>query len=221
MSDSFNKLEEVINKRPLSLSYQVRLASHEELKNIVVALKLMGRQTMNFRTMPDTQALVLIDNENQDKIIGWHGFVLNGDHGISEKFSLHLEPNYRNFLLGLALETVLYKYLHSKDVIFSIIRMNRSETPSLLDYRMKTGVVKPMHSEDFPESWLNKCDGCELYKKNCMEQDFFEADVIKGIALGEKRLGPINFIQLPVQIRLMEEKIRDSEKHMFVAKWTA
>lgn len=211
-------LVQMREEQPPSLNYVIRLATADEIVNIVKNLQIFERQTMNFRMMPDAKALVLFDRDNMNKIIGWQGFTLKGFNDIPEKFSLHLDLAYRSFLLGLALETVLYKYLDQSGLNYTILRMDRNGTESLMNYRTTTGVVKEILPKEMPKEWLSMCGNCELYKKTCMQQSFFKVYIRKGIELGEKRLGAIGELKFPVQIKLEENQIRKVERK-FLAKW--
>ncbi|MGE0634355.1 MAG: hypothetical protein AB7O96_18210 [Pseudobdellovibrionaceae bacterium] len=206
-------------ERPPSLNYVVRLAVPLEKELIIARLKSMKRQTMNFRTMSGTEALVLLDVDNDEKMVGWQGFNFDNPLNIPEKFSLHLDNEYRAFLLGLALETVLYKHLAQKNINFLMLRMDKGATGGLLDYRKKTGFLDTVKSEEMPVAWKEMCGNCELYKKSCNEQVYFKVDVRKGLEFGEKRLGSLSH-STPVEIQLVEEKIR-KVANPFRAKWTA
>ena len=52
------------------LNYLIRLATDAELKEIIKKLKSMGRQTMNFRAMEGSEALVLTDSNRNNEIVG-------------------------------------------------------------------------------------------------------------------------------------------------------
>lgn len=209
-------------EQPPSLKYIARLATQEEKEEIIRRLKVDGRQTMNFRLMPEAQAVVLLDRANGEKIIGWHGFHIKKEQlDLSEKFSLHLDPEYRNFLLGLALETALYKHLHDNNVESVLMRINKSSTPSLMEYRLKTGIAVLISPSEMPGSWVKSCGDCELFKKTCHEQIYFRADVEKGLSFGCQRLGPLFDGTLPIPIELVESKVRKTERGQYTAKWAA
>jgi hypothetical protein len=205
---------------PPALSFRIEFANEQQLKEIINSLQIMERQTMNFRAMPGSQALILIDNEN-DKIVGWQGFNTVYNKNIAEKFSLHLDPKYRAFLLGLALETALYKHLNDLSFEYALLRMDKAATPSLMDYRKKIGFLTEVPKEEMTHEWVNMCHKCELFNKSCIEQTFFKINVSMGLNFGTSRLGILNNFNFPYLITLVKEKTRMTERSQFRAKWAA
>jgi hypothetical protein len=207
---------------PPSLNYQLDLATTDELKIILSRLKEGRRQTMNFRTMPTAQALVLKVAETQ-KIIGWQGFDHHHRPDYPEKFSLHLDEEYRSFLLGLALEHGLAVYLQKHNVPHAYVRMESSSNSSLLDWRVKTGIYKRQAISELNPEWVANCKKCELFGKKCPEQTFFQFDVNEWVEFGNRRLGIHQHISFPANVVLAKDIIRmhPSKEIRYQARWAA
>lgn len=205
---------------PPSLKYSIAIASPPQVQQIIQKLKSMNRQTMNLRNMANVEVLILRDDEKNQKIVGWQGLGIHSEYDIPEKFSLHLDTEYRSFLLGLALETVYYKYLRQRGYNYAMARMDVKATPSLKDYRMTVGVFVPVAKSEMPPRWQDMCSGCELFNKSCVQQVYFKCDVEKGVAFGEQRLGLINALAFPYQVELVEHKIRKAGRK-YVPSWAA
>lgn len=176
---------------------------------------------MNLRTMPEARVLLLMDEDNGKKIIGWQGVAIHQKLNIPEKFSLHLDPEYRAFSLGLAIETAFYKYLQTQGHSYAVVRMDVRATPTLKDYRLKIGVFAPLEKNEMPAEWLAMCGNCELHNKTCMEKVYVRCDVAKGISFGEKRLGLIQAFQFPYPIVIVKERLRTEKREPYTAKWAA
>ena len=175
---------------------------------------------MNFRTMPGSNAFLLIDNENNQKVVGWQGYAINPLNNQPEKFSLHLDDDYRAFLLGLALETAYYWFFDQLGHKWAWLRMDKNSTQSLYEYRKKTGIAVEVANSELESDWIQQCSGCELFKKSCADQVYFKLDVKRGLLFGQERLGPLDLSGFPLKIELVEAKIRkESREKRFQAKW--
>ena len=221
MSSSNSSALKLNPERPPSMNYSLHIGTPEQEQEIFKRLRSMHRQTMNFRTMSNRIFFVLLDEENGKKMVGWQGLGFNDGFPNAEKFSLHIDDEYRSFLLGLALETAFYQYLDQNSISFAIGRMDVRSSQSLLDYRLSTGITSEMKREDLPEEWLNMCQGCELFKKSCINQVFIRFDTKAGLEFGRKRLGVLKNLEFPHKIELIESQMRKSERQKFVAKWAS
>ncbi len=206
----FSNGQRYLVESPPSLSYIVDLASSEEKNLIFARLKSMARQTMNFRSMPKARVIVLKDMEKGGKIIGWQGFDFESVPNYPEKFSLHLDTEYRSFLLGLALEQAMAMFLQSKGVEKVFARMQSSSNKSLMDWRLKAGVFSPQESDQLDSSWKDKCKECELFGQRCPTQAYFTFNIPAALELGFKRIGFVQFTGFPVKLKISPNKIRGS-----------
>lgn len=198
-----------LSEAPPSYKYGIEMASEHELAQIVKKLSELGRQTMNFRTSKTAQAIVLKNLEDGGKIVGWQGIDI-GNRKFPEKFSLHLEPEFRRFLLGVVLELAYAVQLKNEGIDFAYVRMDSTSNAGLKDWRLNTGVFTEVPREHFPTEWLNMCNGCELHKISCNSQIFIQLNVHAYIEFGMRRLKIDTPLAAPGEIELKPDIVRSS-----------
>lgn len=221
VKDDSNPRDYVV-ERPPSLMYQIDIATSQEKAEIIIALARMNRQTMNFRMMKESYAIILRDLEAGGKIIGWQGYGFDPGVKYPEKFSLHLDDSYRAFLLGLILEHAFALHMAKRGVGFAYLRMESATNSSLLKWRTSNGFFKELDRAQLDPRWIAQCKQCELYGAKCSVQAYFTVDLTALIDFATRRLGnPLNS-PIPAKVVLKEGLIRkDEARSKFVAKWAA
>lgn len=210
-------------ERPAGLNYRVELATELEKQYIIRRLRAGNRQTMNVRTMPTARFIILRDMDLRGKIIGWQGLDYETKLNFPEKFSLHLDEEYRSFLLGLVLEHAFAIHLKSIGIEIAYVRMDVSGNFNLSQFRTKNGFFTQLEPSNLDQEWVEKCKQCELFKGSCKEQGFFSFHVSQLIDFATRRLGPANFTEFPAKVVLVETMIRkgDEDQVKLQARWGA
>ena len=119
-----------------ALKFELSWATAEDKLWLGREIKKLGRQRMNLHVMTEAKFILLKDAE--EKIIGWGGLDLQYNKQYPEFFSLNLESDYRNYTLGLLIESVRATYALSQNVKFAFVRMSRESTQALLMKRLNS-----------------------------------------------------------------------------------
>lgn len=203
-------IERLINPKSEGIKshdFELRLCSAEEKSEIENKIRLLGRQTMNLRKMPDAEMLSLRDMSQGEKLIGWCGISTRFNPDYPEFFSLHLEVEYRSFLLGILLDYARAKYTMSQGFDFAFLRMTRDQSSRLLQNRRESGCYELMNPENLDPGYRDLCQSCELFGNKCAERDFLKINLPLLVAFGERRLGRIDF-DFPLRYKINPKIIR-------------
>jgi GNAT superfamily N-acetyltransferase len=179
--------------------FRVDLADEADKRFIVDRLRRLGRQTMNVRTMPDYEMLVLRDLE-REAIVGWQGLDYRHRPGMAEIFSLQVDPAYRGLGLGLVLEHVAACRLLESAVPFAMVRMDRAGNGDLVRWRLETGCWIEATPDTLDGEFLRACLGCELHGQSCTQQIYlrFLPEAFRDYA--ERRIGALGGPIFPKEI---------------------
>jgi GNAT superfamily N-acetyltransferase len=176
-------------------------ADQDERRSIVALSLREKRQTMNLRTMPGAELVVLrrIDGE----FAGWAGVDIKSDPDHPELFSQFVFPQYRGLGLGALLEHFWWAYLNSHGCSTGFMRMEFDSNQSLLLHRLESGYyweVPPENKTHFAAT----CRQCELFGTACVRQAYLAVDVRKALAASMRSRGDLHFDALPMRIELKD-----------------
>ncbi len=196
---------------PPALAYRLRWATSEEKVEITERLRSMGRQTMNLRIMPDVRVLSLY-NRTSNELIGWCCLDYEYQPAYPELMSLHLDPSYRSYNLGLLLETARAAVLWELGFRIAYTRMEAATNAGLMKYRIEAGLIKQLTTADLPESFYGLCNHCECFQRSCTSQAYFMVNLEALLRRGADRLGAIDVRKLPQDIDLDPAKFRQRSR---------
>ncbi len=210
------------SEAPPSLDFEINWATHEERKLILQTMVQNHRQTMNFRTMPTAKLLVMRDRNDLRKIVGWEGLDYQHNPKFPEVFSQYVAPEYRTYLLGLALSHACASFLQSVGVKNAFLRMEAESNSDLLELR-KSSIYRILESEELDQQWVSECQKCELKGSHCKVQAYLTYKVDDWVQFGNKRLGRMAILSFPAQILLRKENFRNFKEDTvrYRAKWVA
>lgn len=200
-------------------SFSIGLADLAERSAIMATMLEAGRQTMNLRLMP-TAELLTLKNEN-DEIIGWGGLDFRHNPGFAELFSQFVAPEFRHFLLGLALVHSRALILQAHGIAEAFFRMDASSSAELLELRTNLKLYRTLSAEEVDPYWRSYCEKCELYRKTCMKQVYLAFNVNDLVSFGNRRLGVAPDFRLPKALVLRSGQIRRNEPLSIKARWAA
>lgn len=212
---------EALGLRPSEgTSFAIDFAAAEERKAIMATMRAEGRQTMNLRLMPTAQLLTLKTSDGD--IIGWAGFDYRHNPAFPELFSQFVAPDFRHFLLGLALVHSRALILQENGVKEAFFRMDAGSNADLLELRTNLKLYRTLSKEEVDPEWQSYCTKCELHQKTCLKQVYLAFSVDDLVTFGNRRLGTAQDFALPKALVLRHGSVRRSEPLPAVkARWAA
>ena len=189
---------------PTQNKFTLEWAEPDLVDDIIALMSAAERQTMNVRTGADPKMLVC---RSEGEPIGWAGLDVATWPDYPELFSLYLYPPFRRYTIGLLLETARWKYLDSLGIEVAYGRMELATNFRLFRYRLSTGLFQARDREEFPKEWVERCQTCELFGKQCTQQRFIAIDVKRALASGEARIGEFDVQDLPRPFVLRAEDV--------------
>jgi hypothetical protein len=209
---------------PPSFNYLIEWASPLEKEAVLARMRTAGRQTMNFRTMPQAKLILLKDLDNDKKIIGWEGLDWKSNPRYPEVFSQFVEEAYRSFLLGVALSHACASILMHNGIENAFLRMEQATNDALLNIRANSKIYRILEANELNPEWVSNCQGCELFGVSCKSQAYLTYKVKDWVEFGNRRLGVPNLVTLPSRLILRKEIFRQNGRNSsarFQAKWVA
>ena len=178
-------------------------ADRDERRSIVALSLRERRQTMNLRTMPGAELVVL--RRMNGEFAGWAGVDIKSDADHPELFSQFVFPQYRHLGLGALLEHFWWAYLNSHGCSIGFMRMEFDKNQSLLLHRLESGYYWELPSEN-KTHFVATCHQCELFGTACVRQTYLAVDVRKALAASMRSRGDLHFDTLPMQIDLKDHR---------------
>lgn len=178
---------------PLTLAW----ADRRE-RELIIGLALKeGRQTMNLRTMPGAELLVLRRWNGQ--FAGWAGVDVRSNPEHPELFSQFVYPEFRGLGLGGLLEHVWWAVLDHVGCARGFMRMELATNDELYERRLAAGFYRVVTAEELGPRFVGACRKCELFGKACTRQVFLEVDVRKALAASTRSRGHLDITALPIR----------------------
>jgi hypothetical protein len=181
-------------------SFQFNWASEAEKQWLHLQMKQLGRQRMNLHVMKNAKFILLKSTEMQ--IIGWGGLDIEFNPAYPELFSLHLDPAYRKFGLGLLIESLRATYLYRQNIKSAYVRMAKDTSYAFLMKRLESKFYRHLNSAELDSNYLNLCRQCDLFQADCRQQVFLKFDVEKFVQENPLEIGELDFTKLPVNFVL-------------------
>ncbi len=206
---------------PHDLRFVLNWASQAERGHIFKTMKDNGRQTMNLRIMPTAKLILLKSVSRGGAIAGWGGLDFEHNPKFPEVFSQFVFPQYRTYLLGLALIHIRALLLQENGFKTGYFRMEAESNAELFAMRTSSGLYRAIPDAEVDQNWKNNCTNCELYKVSCMKQAYLKFDVDQVVEFGTRRLGMTATAHFPKELILREEQFRKDEKFVYKAHWAA
>lgn len=188
------------NHETLTLAW----ADRDERRSIVALSLREKRQTMNLRTMPGAELVVL--RRMDGEFAGWAGVDIKSDPDHPELFSQFVFPQYRGWGLGALLEHFWWSYLDSHGCPTGFMRMEFDSNQSLLLHRLESGYCWELPPENRTH-FAATCRQCELFGTACMRQAYLVVDVRKALAASMRSAGELHFDALPMRIELNDHHV--------------
>lgn len=212
-----------VDKIPPSFNFMVDWATPAEKKSILESMKLNSRQTMNFRLMPDAKMILLKDLDSNGQIVGWEGLDYQSNPKYPEVFSQFVMPEYRSFLLGVALSHACASFFANLGIEFAYLRMEAATNEELFKIRTESKIYEVVPDELLDVEWRSMCTQCELYKTACRSQSYLRYKVVNWVEFGNNRLGIVQTAELPQKLELKREVFRTNveDRNRYAAKWAA
>lgn len=168
-------------------------------RQLVIALAIQeGRQTMNLRTMPRAELVVV--RGRGGRIAGWAGVDVGSDPEHPELFSQFVYPAFRGRGLGGLLEHVWWTYLDREGCTTAFMRMELDTNEALVSRRLATGYYRVVSKEELGSRFVSACHRCELFGSACTRQIFLAIDVRMALAASTQSRGHLDVTALPMRI---------------------
>ena len=209
-------------KLPPNFDFQIDWATDVERKSILKKMLAADRQIMNLTSMPTSKLLVLKDKK-LGKIIGWEGLDFEHNPKFPEVFSQFVEPEYRSYLLGLALSHACACVMDSNGIEKVFLRMESATNDKLLNIRTTSKIYKLIPEEEIDMEWKSMCKECNLYGSHCTEQAFLYYNTSEWVEFGNRRLGYLEDFKIPQTLTLKKEIFRSNsrDESRYRANWVA
>lgn len=179
---------------PLTLAW----ADRRERERIIGLAMREGRQTMNLRTMPGAELVVL--RRRDGRFAGWAGLDVRSDPEHPELFSQFVYPAFRGMGLGGLLEHVWWSYLDHAGCATGFMRMELDTNDSLCKRRLGSGHYRVVTEKELGSRFVGACRKCELFGNACGRQIFLAVDVRKALAASIRARGALDVTALPMRI---------------------
>jgi hypothetical protein len=178
-------------------------ADTQERQKVISLAFQEGRQTMNLRTMPNAELVVL--RRSNGEFAGWAGVDVKTDPALPELFSQFVYPQFRGFGLGGLLEHFWWTYLDSQRCPTGFMRMELDSNQTLVERRLGSGYCRQVAPEQLGPRFVAACRRCELFGAACGRQVFLAVDVRKALAASARARGQLDIDSLPMRI-VIEQK---------------
>ena len=165
-------------------------ATSQEKQRVIHLASQEGRQTMNLRTMPGAQLIVL--RRPQGGIAGWAGLDITSDPLRPEVFSQFVYPQFRGSGLGGLLEHVVWAHLDRHGISTVYMRMEIDSNETLFAKRLASGYCRQVFADELGARFMAACRTCELFGAACRRQAFLAVDVPAAHALCVRARGQLD-----------------------------
>jgi GNAT superfamily N-acetyltransferase len=177
-------------------------ADGDERRRVVALSVQERRQTMNLRTMPGAELVVL--RRMNGEFAGWAGVDIKSDADHPELFSQFVFPLYRGVGLGALLEHFWWAYLDSHGCSTGFMRMELEKNRSLVLHRLRSGYCRQVPPENHWQ-FVAACRQCELFGSACVQQVYLAVDVREALAASVRSRGNLDIDSLPMQIDIKKD----------------
>jgi len=178
---------------PLTLAW----ADRRERELVIGLAMKEGRQTMNLRTMPGAELVVL--RRWDGRFAGWAGVDVRSDADHPELFSQFVYPEFRGLGLGALLEHVWWAVLDHVGCKRGFMRMELATNDALCERRLASDYYRVATAEELGPRFVGACRRCELFGNACTRQVFLEVDVQKALAASTRSRGRLDVTALPIR----------------------
>src|SRR5262245_13507877 len=165
-------------------------ANRQEQQRVIALAIREQRQTMNLRTMPGAELVVLRRSDGQ--FAGWAGVDVQTDPLHPELFSQFVYPQFRGQGLGALLEQFWWTYLDSKGFTTGFLRMELGSNQALVDRRLAFSYYRRASAEELGQKFTAACHHCELFGVICRRQVFLAVDVRQALAASTRARGHLD-----------------------------
>jgi len=187
------------NGEPLTLAW----ADSQERQQIIALAQQEWRQTMNLRTMPGAQLVVL--RRPGGLFAGWAGVDVDTHPRRPELFSRFVYPQFRGRGLGGLLEHFWWAYLDSRGCGTGYMRMERDSNENLVERKLRSGYCRRVSPDELGQVFVGACRKCELFGNACRQQIYLAVDVRKALAASTQSRAPLYIDSLPLHIPMEPE----------------
>lgn len=178
---------------PLTLAW----ADRRDRELIIGLASKAGRQTMNLRTMPGAELVVL--RRWDGRYAGWAGVDIRSDPDHPELFSQFVYPEFRGLGLGGLLEHVWWTVLDRAGRKSGFMRMELDTNDALCKRRLASSYYREATADELGPRFVGACRKCELFGRACGRQIFLEVDVRKALAASVRLRGHLDLSALPLR----------------------
>ena len=175
-------------------------ADDRERRQVIALAAREGRQTMNLRTMPGAELVVLLRSSGE--FAGWAGVDIYSDRRRPELFSQFVYPQFRGLGLGSLLEHFWWAYLYANGCATGYMRMEYDTNLELFQKRLASGYCRQVPVEELGPGFVGACRKCELFGKTCHRQVYLAVDVRKALSASTRARGVLPIESLPLRISL-------------------
>jgi GNAT superfamily N-acetyltransferase len=179
---------------PLTLAWG---ESRERQRIIALAIQA-GQQTMNLRTMPGAELVVV--RRWDGRLAGWAGVDTRSDPEYPEVFSQYVLPEFRGMGLGGLLAHVCWTHLDREGCATAYARVELNANRAFVERRLRTGYYRVVRSAAVGPRFLAACRKCERFGDACGRQTFLAVDVRKALAASSRSCRALDVSALPIQI---------------------
>jgi GNAT superfamily N-acetyltransferase len=179
---------------PLTLAW----ADGWERQRVIGLAAREGRQTMNLRTMPGADLVVL--RRPDGGFAGWAGMDVSTDPERPELFSQFVYPEFRGAGLGALLEHVWWAYLASHGCATGYMRMELESNDALFERRLKSGYCRQVTRQELGQHFVGACRECELFGTACRQQVYLAVDVQAALAASTRSRGSLDIGSFPMRV---------------------
>ena len=185
---------------PLTLDW----ADGQERPRVIGLATQEGRQTMNLRTMPGAELVVL--RRSDGGFAGWTGMDVRSDPERPELFSQFVYPEFRGVGLGALLEHVWWAYLASHGCSTGYMRMELDSNQTLFEHRLNSGYCRQVTRQELGPRFVGACRNCELFGAACHQQVYLAVDVEQALIASIRSRGPLDIGSLPVRVTVTPQR---------------
>lgn len=184
---------------PLTLAW----ANGGERQRVIRLAAQEGRQTMNLRTMPGAELVVL--RRPDGGFAGWTGVDVRSDPARPELFSQFVYPEFRGVGLGALLEHFWWTYLARHGCPTGYMRMELETNQPLLERRLSSGYYRQITRQELGPRFVRACRNCELFGAACSQQAYLAVDVRAALAASTRSRGPLDIGSLPMRVAVVPQ----------------
>ena len=178
---------------PLTLAW----ADRRERELVIGMAMKEGLQTMNLRTMPGAELVVL--RRWNGRFAGWAGVDVRSDPSHPELFAPFVYPEFRGLGLGGLLEHVWWAVLDHVGCASGFLRMQAGANAARYERRLASGHFRVVTPEEIGPRFAGACRKCERFGNACARQVFLEVDVRKALAAKVRSRGRLDVTNFPIR----------------------